>query len=248
MVAPQHAEQPAHLGERATPDVLDGLQDLARPVALGAQHASLRAGLHHDHRHVVGDHVVQLACDAGALLDDGLPRGQIAFALGDLRALLAITDDAVDEQQDDDGHDVEREGLLERDDAERRKRVRDRDQDNAHGEQPRLRPDRQRVQAAHPGDAVADGRRRTPDRRHCDRKESGCDADRCRVRTPDGDEAGRHPRHDQRHDAVVGRAAGKQDLDRRKQHEERRNGPIERQRIRAPADDASEARNGTRSI
>ena len=81
--------------------MLDGLQDLARPVALGAQHASLRAGLHDDHRHVVGDHVVQLACDAGALLDDGLPRGQIAFALGDLRALLAIADDAVDEQQDD---------------------------------------------------------------------------------------------------------------------------------------------------
>ena len=47
---------------------------------------------------MVGDHVVQLACDPGALLDDRLARGHVAFALGDPGAPLAVADDAADEQ------------------------------------------------------------------------------------------------------------------------------------------------------
>ena len=46
------------------------------------------AGLQHHHADRVGDDVVQLAGDPGPLLGDGEPRGDLALALGLLRALL----------------------------------------------------------------------------------------------------------------------------------------------------------------
>ena len=52
----------------------------------------LGTGLDDDHRDVVGDHVVQLARDPRPLLDDRLPRGHIALALGDPCAPLAVAD------------------------------------------------------------------------------------------------------------------------------------------------------------
>jgi hypothetical protein len=45
----------------------------------------------------MSDHVVQLPRDPRPLLDHRLPRGQVALALGDLCASLAVTDDATDE-------------------------------------------------------------------------------------------------------------------------------------------------------
>ena len=66
------------------------------PSAL--EHAPLGAGLHDHHRDVVRDRVVQLARDPRPLLDDCLPRRDVALALGQLRAPLAIADHAVDQQ------------------------------------------------------------------------------------------------------------------------------------------------------
>jgi hypothetical protein len=120
VVAAQHPDEAAHLGERAAADLLDGGQHLVGRAALGVERAPLGAGLDDHHRHVVCDRVVQLSRDACAFLDDRLARGDVALALGQLRATLAIADDAADEQHDDERDDGERDALLQRRRARRR--------------------------------------------------------------------------------------------------------------------------------
>ena len=71
------------------------------------EHAPLGACLHDHHRDVVGDRVVQLARDPRALLDDRLARGDVALPLGELRAPLAVADDAADEQHHHERDDCE---------------------------------------------------------------------------------------------------------------------------------------------
>ncbi len=78
---PQHPEQAAHLGERSArgggdlPELGDGGLGQALDPVRGA------VGLDGDHRHVVGDHVVQLPGDPGAFLQQGAPG---PLGLGDL--------------------------------------------------------------------------------------------------------------------------------------------------------------------
>ena len=60
---------------------------------LVVEHAPLGAGLDDHHRHVVGDHVVQLARDPGPFLDDGLTSRDVALALGEPYTALAVADD-----------------------------------------------------------------------------------------------------------------------------------------------------------
>ena len=100
-VAAQHPDQAAHLGQRAAADLLDRLEHLARRPPLAVEHAPLGARLDDHHRDVVRDHVVQLARDPRPLLDDRLARGEVALALGELGAALAVADDAADEQHHD---------------------------------------------------------------------------------------------------------------------------------------------------
>ena len=78
--------------------LLDRLQHFTRRGVPVAEHAPLGAGLHDDHRDVVGDHVVQLARDPRPLLDDRLARSHVALALRDLRTPLTVADHAADEQ------------------------------------------------------------------------------------------------------------------------------------------------------
>ena len=61
----QQAEQPAHLGQRLPAGAGDGLQRLLGLVGRGVQDVRGAVRLDDHHRHVVGDHVVQLAGDPG---------------------------------------------------------------------------------------------------------------------------------------------------------------------------------------
>ena len=67
----QHAAQLGQAGQRARPDLTEALHQLRRRIG-GL--VGRRLGLDRDHRHVVGDHVVQLAGDPGPLFNDGLSR------------------------------------------------------------------------------------------------------------------------------------------------------------------------------
>jgi hypothetical protein len=71
VVAAQHAEQPSHLGHRRAAGVLDRLQHGARLRPLVTDRAPFAARLHHHHRDVVGDDVVELASDPRPLFGDG---------------------------------------------------------------------------------------------------------------------------------------------------------------------------------
>jgi hypothetical protein len=73
-VLTQHPDQPAHLGQRLAAGLFDGQERIALSVLGGRQQSSHRRRLHGHDTHAVGDHVVQLARDAGPLLGDGLPR------------------------------------------------------------------------------------------------------------------------------------------------------------------------------
>ena len=148
-VVAEHAEQAAHLGQRAAPGLLDRLQHLARRGVRIAEHAPLGARLHDDHRDVVGDHVVQLTRDPRPFLDDRLTGGHVALALGDLRAALAVADDAADEQHHHGRDDVIGTRVVQvalRPGA--RREVDRHDQRQADRKAARRRPDRQRVQRA----------------------------------------------------------------------------------------------------
>jgi hypothetical protein len=90
-VLAQHAQQPAHLGQRGAGSVTDRRQ----PLRPGGRHPRggqpRRLGLDRDHRDVVGHHVVQLVGDPGPLPasrvleqrpDDDLSRGIARGRLG----------------------------------------------------------------------------------------------------------------------------------------------------------------------
>ena len=90
----EHAEQAAHLGQRAASGPLDRLQYLAGRLVGAVEDAPLGTGLEDDHRDVMGDHVVQLARDPCPFFDDRLAGDEVAFAFGNLCAPLAVADDA----------------------------------------------------------------------------------------------------------------------------------------------------------
>ena len=138
---------------------LSAANSLFAPSLRSSQPVGGRLGLDGDQRHVVGDDVVHLAGDAGALLEQRSP-GFVELASGDLlgeRVARSAGDDRCVE------------GELDR---EKRKRGEQRPLQPAHE-----RPDRQQVQEAHrpgrgaavaeAGDRVADedgDRQREPDR------------------------------------------------------------------------------------
>ena len=78
-VRPQHAEQAAQLGHRVAGGRADDLEPLAALLGHAGRGQAGGVGLDGDHGHVVGDDVVQLAGDAGALGQGGL----VALGLGD---------------------------------------------------------------------------------------------------------------------------------------------------------------------
>ena len=70
--AAQQAEHAAELGDRLLPGVLDGAQRLPRAVRIAVEQVLGGAGLDHHDADAVGDDVVQLAGDPGALGGDGV--------------------------------------------------------------------------------------------------------------------------------------------------------------------------------
>jgi hypothetical protein len=106
-VLAQHRHHPAHLVERAAADPLDRAEHLAGVVLPVGQHPPLGAGLHHHRRHVVTDHVVQLAGDPLALADDGLAGGHLALPLGQLQSAVAAADRDPDEDHCERGAEAE---------------------------------------------------------------------------------------------------------------------------------------------
>ena len=70
----QHAEQPAHLGQRLAAGLLDRDERLPLALLLGLEQPPHRPGLHGHHRDVVRDDVVQLARDPRPLLLGPPPR------------------------------------------------------------------------------------------------------------------------------------------------------------------------------
>jgi hypothetical protein len=100
------------------------------------------AGLDRDHRHVVGDHVVQLPRDALALLEQRALARVAELLLGELTlAAAAHPDDGAEQRRDGDQEDG----------RDRRSRVEDRGPGHGGGgrgdRDPRLAADRYRVQA-----------------------------------------------------------------------------------------------------
>ena len=163
VVAPQHADEAAHLRERAAADLLDRRQHLPGRTALGVERAPLGAGLHDHHRDVVGDRVVQLPRDSRALLDDRLARGDVALPLGELRAPLAIDDHAADEQHHDQRDDGEGHTLVQRPARPGGGgEIADEHECGAGGKPARRRPHGHPVQGAEPGDRAAEDLRVAP--------------------------------------------------------------------------------------
>ncbi len=140
------------------------------------------------------DRVVQLTRNTRPLLDDRLAGGHVAFALGDPRALLAITDDAADEQHHCEHDDDEEAGAML---ASRRRCARGEngrhDQRQAEDEAARRRPDRQRVQGPEVGDGIAD-----------------------ELRVPEGAIERREDRHGRPHERRIAAANGDRCHDRRR--------------------------------
>ena len=112
----QEAEQPAQLHEGLTAGRLDRAEGLARRPLLAFEHALGRLGLHDHHADPVGDDVVQLARDAGALLDDGgadpflaralEPGGPLALALGRFTVAPQLAPDEPRQRERDRGPDI----------------------------------------------------------------------------------------------------------------------------------------------
>ncbi len=82
------AEQAAHLGHRLVPGLLDGEQRLAGAMRALLQQQPGSAALHRHDAHAVGDHVVEVASDAGALGRDGGTGPLVALAREPLRLRL----------------------------------------------------------------------------------------------------------------------------------------------------------------
>src|SRR5689334_13761591 len=103
------------------------------------------------------DDVVKLAGNPRALFDNRLTCNDVAFALGDLRASLSVTNDTTDEEHRDQRDGGERRtsfGLTPDRDGDQR---RQRHEGRADCKKPWCRPDRKRVERAEPGDPEADG-------------------------------------------------------------------------------------------
>ena len=90
-VGAEDAEQPAHLGQRLAARGRDRVEHGRRRVRR-IDAASQRPGLHDHQTDVVGDHVVQLARDAGALVDRGLGGELLALLLGALGSHRELLD------------------------------------------------------------------------------------------------------------------------------------------------------------
>ena len=82
----QHAEQAAHLGERAAGCGRDGVEGRRGLVGPVVEHVGADAGLHGDHRHRVGDDVVELLGDPQPLLGEDSGRA-LALDIGPLLGL-----------------------------------------------------------------------------------------------------------------------------------------------------------------
>ena len=125
----------------------------------------LGAGLHDHHAHVVRDEVVQLARDPCALVGHRGLRDDLALALEQLRAggerlgaqLAAAYRPAQQDHRGARGH-REQDRVLDLGRAEGRDGVGDDQRGQAGDEAARARPDRERVQRAHPADRGRDGR------------------------------------------------------------------------------------------
>jgi len=240
-VTAEHAEQAAHLCERAASALLDRLQHLARRGVRVAEHAPLGASLQDDHRDVVGDHVVQLTRDARSFLDDRLARGHVALALGDLRAALAVADDAADEQHH-----------YGRDDGERQRGVQvslrpgargevDRhEQDQAEREAARRRPDRKRVQRAEIGDGTADDLRIPPEAQLDRAEHDDGDTGNRGIQAPNRDCARDGRRDDCGNEPLVCGAASEPDLELGADGEKSGDRPVELQRVGPDAAETGE--------
>ena len=242
-VAAEHAEQAAHLGERAAPALLDRLQHLARRGVRVAEHAPLGAGLQDDHRDVVRDHVVQLTRDPRPFLDDRLARGHVALALGDLRAPLAVADDAADEQHHHGRDDGERHRAVQ---ASLRPGARgevDRhDQRQAEREAARRRPDRQPVQRAEIGDGSADDLRIPPEAQLDRAEHDDGDTGNRGIETPNRDCPRDGRRDDCGNQPLVCGAASEPDLELGADGEKSGDRPVELQRVGPDASETGEAR------
>ena len=96
----QHAAQLGQPGQRAGPDLAEALHQLRRRIG-GL--VGRRLGLDRDHRHVVGDHVVQLPGDALPLLEQRALAGVPALLLLELAHAAAPHPDHDAEEDGDRG-------------------------------------------------------------------------------------------------------------------------------------------------
>ena len=86
----QHADEPAHLGQRLAPGLLDDLQRLALALLLRLEQPAHARRLDGHHADAVADDVVELARDPRTLLGDGCARLLLACALESLGSLLRL--------------------------------------------------------------------------------------------------------------------------------------------------------------
>ena len=88
VLAAQHAEQPAQLGQRLAAGVLDDRERRLGALRVALRHPPRGARLHGHRAERVRDHVVEVAGDPRALLERGGVGGRVALALGALGALV----------------------------------------------------------------------------------------------------------------------------------------------------------------
>lgn len=75
------AEEAVHLVDRLSAGSLDGLQRLRRLLGATVHHVTGGTGLHAHDAHMVGNHVVGVACDADPLLEHGAAGVGLPLAL-----------------------------------------------------------------------------------------------------------------------------------------------------------------------
>lgn len=90
VVAPQDAEQPAHLVERLAAFVFHGQQRVPDRFLPVVEHLAGRPSLEHHHAHVVRHHVVELARDPPPLRGNRLTRLRLSLVLEQRRPLLEL--------------------------------------------------------------------------------------------------------------------------------------------------------------
>jgi hypothetical protein len=89
-LAVHDAEQAAHLGQRLAAGLLDDEQRLAADPVVAVEQQPRGPALDGHHAHAVGDHVVQIAGDPGALRRHGGARPFLAVALEPVGTLLQL--------------------------------------------------------------------------------------------------------------------------------------------------------------